>query len=186
MNSFNLVELPLPDLIRVERKHLVDERGFFSRLFCSKELAAVGWNSAIEQINHSYTREKGVIRGMHFQQHPKAETKLVSCIRGEVYDVVVDVRRGSPTFLHWHAEHLSADNRTALLIPRGFAHGFQSLTTEAELLYCHDQSYYPSYESGLNPLDPQLNISWPIEKKVMSEKDGNRSFIDDLYKGEIV
>ena len=120
--------------MRVQRQPLQDARGLFERMFCADELAAAGWTQPIAQINHSVTRQRGSVRGLHYQRPPHAEMKLVSCLRGEVWDVAVDLRAGSPTFLQWHAEHLSPSNACALLIPPGFAHGFQALTDDAELL----------------------------------------------------
>ena len=128
MNRFRIQSTPLSGLQVITRQMLGDHRGFLSRLFCADELAQAGWTKPIAQINHTYTAKKGTVRGMHFQHPPHAEMKLVSCIRGEVWDVAVDLRANSPTFLHWHAEVLSADNHKALLIPEGFAHGFQTLS----------------------------------------------------------
>ena len=120
MNRFTHTDLPLSGLKLIERKRLGDARGFLSRLFCSQELSAAGWNRPIVQINHSYTAGRGAVRGMHFQHPPYAEMKLVSCLHGELWDVAVDIRARSNTFLHWHAERLSAENGHALLIPEGF------------------------------------------------------------------
>ena len=126
MKRLAIADLPLAGLKRIERQRLGDARGFLSRLFCAEELAAAGWSKPIAQINQTFTAKRGTVRGLHFQYPPHAEMKLVSCLRGEVWDVAVDVRAGSKTFLRWHAERLSADNGCALLIPEGFAHGFQA------------------------------------------------------------
>jgi len=115
------------------------------------------------------------VRGLHYQKPPHAEAKLVSCIRGEVWDLVLDLRHGSATFLHWHAQRLSADNACALLIPQGFAHGFQALTDDAELLYCHSAAYAPECEAGLNPSDPRLAIAWPLPIADLSPRDAARA-----------
>lgn len=167
----------------MERQRLGDHRGFLARLFCAGELAEAGWTRPITQINHTMTARKGTVRGLHFQHPPQAEMKLVSCIRGEVWDVAVDLRAESPGFLAWHAERLSAENGRALLIPEGFAHGFQALTDEAELLYCHSAAYAPEAEGGLNPLDPRLAIAWPLEIADMSERDRAHPLLDAGFAG---
>lgn len=178
MNRFSINDLPLTDLKVIERQNLGDNRGFLSRIFCRKELAAAGWHHPIAQINHTYTRKQGTVRGMHFQHHPHAEMKLVSCIRGEVWDVAVDVRPDSPSYLHWHAERLSADNGRALLIPENFAHGFQSLTDDVELIYCHSAVHAPGSEAGLNPLDAHLAIAWPLAITELSARDKSHPLIE--------
>lgn len=171
MSRFKVTDLSLDGVKIVERQRLGDSRGFLTRLFCAEELAAAGWAKPIAQINHTYTARCGAVRGLHYQRPPHAEMKLVNCIRGEVWDVAVDVRAGSRTFLQWHAERLSADNGRALLIPEGFAHGFQALTADVELLYCHSASYAPDAEAGLNPLDPALAIKWPLPISELSDRD---------------
>lgn len=178
MSRFTVSNLPLAGLKLVERQRIGDSRGFLSRLFCAEELAAAGWAKPIAQINHTYTAMRGTVRGMHFQRPPHTEMKLVSCIRGEIWDVAVDVRAGSPTFLHWHAERLSADSGRALLIPEGFAHGFQTLTDDAELLYCHSAAYNAGAEAGLNPLDERLAITWPLPISELSARDAAHPLIE--------
>jgi dTDP-4-dehydrorhamnose 3,5-epimerase len=160
-----------------------DARGFLSRLFCAEELRPAGWTGPIAQINHVHTAREGTVRGMHFQYSPHAETKLISCLRGEVWDVAVDIRAGSPTFLRWHAEILSADNGRALLIPQGFAHGFQAISDDAELIYCHSAPYNVEAEGGLNARDPKLAIAWPLPLGEMSTRDAQRSILDDRFAG---
>ena len=179
MNRLICHATPLPGLMRIARHKMVDERGSFSRLFCADELAAAGWKDPIAQINHSQTTHRGTVRGMHYQRPPHTEMKLVSCLRGEVWDVAVDLRQGSPSFLQWHAEHLSADNANALLIPPGFAHGFQALSDHAELLYCHSAAYVPGAEAGLNPLDPRLLIAWPLPPVGLSPRDAGQPWLAD-------
>ena len=183
MNRLTITDLPLAGLKCVERQRLGDERGFFARLFCADELRAAGWREPIAQINHTVTARKGSVRGMHFQRPPHAEMKLVSCIRGEVFDVAVDLRRGSPTFLKWHAEYLSADNDRALLIPQGFAHGFQAFSDDAELIYCHSTVYDAASEGGLNPRDPKLAIGWPLPIADMSARDAAAPMLDAAFAG---
>lgn len=183
MNRFSVTATALAGLKKIEREKLGDARGFLSRLFCAEELAAAGWTKPIAQINHTYTAKKGTIRGMHFQMLPNSEMKLVSCIRGEIFDIAVDVRAGSATFLQWHGEYLSAENRKALLIPEGFAHGFQSMTDDVELIYCHSEPYCSKSEAGLNPLDAQLAISWILPVTELSERDKNHPLITADFKG---
>ena len=167
----------------VERAVVSDARGFFARLFCEEELLAAGWKKPVAQVNYSHTAKRGTIRGLHFQRPPAAEMKLVSCIRGKVWDVAVDVRVGSPTFLQWHAEELSEANGLAMLIPEGVAHGFQTLTDHAELIYCHSARYAPQYEDGLWPFDPRLAVAWPIDHTDMSDRDAAFSPIGPTFQG---
>lgn len=183
MNLFTVTDLPLAGLKLVERQCRDDSRGFLSRLFCAENLAAAGWIKPIAQINHTYTAKRGMVRGMHFQRPPHAEMKLVSCIRGEVWDIAVDVRAESPTFLQWHAERLSVDNCRAHLIPEGFAHGFQTLTDNVELLYCHSAAYCPRAEAGLNPQDARLAITWPLAITELSTRDTALPLIEIEFKG---
>lgn len=183
MSRLAISNLPIPGLKRVERRPSGDARGFFARLFCADELRAVGWDGPVMQVNHSVTAHKGTVRGLHFQHAPHADAKLVSCIRGEVWDVGVDLRRGSPTFLQWHAERLSADNCRAMLIPEGFAHGFQALTDDAELVYCHSGAYKPAAEGGLDPRDARLSIGWPLPITELSERDARHPPLDDTFMG---
>lgn len=183
MSRFTYTKLPLDSLILVERKKLSDERGFLSRLFCSEELRTVGWSDGIAQINHTLTVKKGAVRGMHFQRQPFSEKKLVSCVKGEVWDVAVDLRKDSPTFLKWHAEILSYDNCKALLIPEGFAHGFQTLCDNCELVYLHSVSHAPDFEGGIRFNDPILNINWPCPITDYSSRDISHELINKGFKG---
>lgn len=175
---------PLAGLRLVERRRSSDERGSLARIFCRDTLAAAGWTRPIVQVNHSCTTAAGTVRGLHWQRAPHADTRLVSCIRGEVWDVAVDLRTGSPTFLQWHAERLSALNGRALLIPEGFAHGFQALTDDVELIYCHAAAYVPAAEAGLHPLEPRLAIAWPRPVTMLSARDAGHAFVDDGFEGE--
>lgn len=187
MSRFEVIDTPIPDLKVVQRKVIRDTRGYFSRFFCAEEFQQVGLCSHIAQINHSYSKITGTVRGMHYQLPPHAETKFVSCIHGEIFDVAVDLRRNSPTFLKWHAEILSAGNQRSLLIPEGFAHGFQTLTEDCELIYLVSSPYAASAEGGVNAQDPMLKIEWPLPITEMSEKDQNTAFLPAGYLGiEIV
>ena len=183
MSRFAIAELPLAGVRLVERQRGGDARGFLSRLFCAQDLKAGCWTKPVAQINHTYTARAGTVRGMHFQRSGHAEMKLVSCVRGEVWDVAVDLRAGSPTFLCWHAERLSADNGRALLIPEGVAHGFQALTDDVELLYCHSAAYTPAAEAGLNPRDPRLAIGWPLAIAELSERDATHPMLESGFEG---
>lgn len=186
MSRLTLSALPLVGLTLVQRQRMGDARGFLSRLFCAEELLVAGWTRPVAQINHTYTARRGTVRGMHFQRAPHAEMKLVSCLRGEVWDVAVDLRLGSSTFLRWHAQRLSADNGRALLIPEGFAHGFQCLTDDVELLYCHAAAYHAGAEGGLHPGDARLAIDWPLAIAELSTRDANHPLIDAAFEGVTV
>lgn len=175
---FTVDPTPLGGLVRVERRRVEDERGFFSRLFCAEELAGAGFDLPVAQINQTLTRRRGTARGLHFQLPPHAEIKLVSCLRGEVFDVAVDLRRSSPTFLRWHGEVLTSDNQRSLLIPRGFAHGFQSLADDCELLYLHSHPYVTRSEGAVNLLDPAVGIEWPLPFTAVSARDRTHPLID--------
>lgn len=183
MSRLACTPLPLAGLARVQRQPLADARGFFERLFCAEELAAVGWRGPLAQINRSLTRQQGSVRGLHYQKAPHAEMKLVSCLRGAVWDVAVDLRPDSPTYLRWHAEELSADNARALLIPEGFAHGFQALSADAELLYCHSAAHAPAFEAGLHPQDPQLAVAWPLPVAGLSPRDAGLPLLGSDLQG---
>ena len=169
--NLTITPLPLPGLKRVQRRQHRDDRGVFARLFCAEALATSGWSGSVAQINHSVTHHSGTVRGLHYQRPPHSEVKLVSCIRGEIWDVAVDLRPHSPTFLRWHAERLNAHEGTALLIPAGFAHGFQVLSDDAELVYAHSAAYAPEAEAGLNATDPTLSITWPLPIHTRSPRD---------------
>ncbi len=164
-------------------KPFEDERGWFFRNYSEDAFAAMGLNTGWPQMNHSFTKTKGSIRGMHFQHPPHSEVKLVRCIAGAVLDVIVDLRQGSPTFLQWFGTELNAANRQMLYIPQGFAHGFQTLTNDCELLYQHSTIYQPGAEGGLRYNDESLNIQWPLEGTVISERDRNHKFMDNLFSG---
>ena len=180
---FDFHSMSLSGLWVVQRKPIADERGFFSRFFCTEEFHAAGLKKSIVQINHTYTVKKGAVRGLHFQYPPHAECKIVSCLQGEVYDVAVDIRKGSPTFLQWHGEILSAGNQKSLVIPEGFAHGFQTLVKNCELLYLHSEAFHPQSEGALNVSDPGIGIDWPIAVTELSEQDRNHPFIDSNFEG---
>lgn len=180
---FDVIGTAIAGLCLVQRKPLGDSRGYLQRLYCGEELAALGVGGAIVQINHTMTSRRGTVRGMHYQRPPHAETKFVSCLRGEVFDVAVDLRRNSATFLQWHAEVLSADNHRTLVVPEGFAHGFQTLSDDCELLYLHTAAYNPGSEGALNAKDPRLAIKWPLPISERSAKDAAHPLLDNEFSG---
>jgi dTDP-4-dehydrorhamnose 3,5-epimerase len=173
----------LAQLKLIQRASSSDERGLFSKVFDQAEMEKFGWTFPVSQINFSITLERGIVRGMHSQKKPYGEYKLVSCVQGEIYDVAVDLRRNSNTFLQWHGEVLSAENNKSLLIPDGFAHGFQVLSDVAQLVYVHSEKYMPECELRLNPKDPSINIDWPIPISAMSLLDSSAKFITHDYVG---
>jgi len=183
MNRFTLSETPLCGLTVLQRHPIGDQRGYLERVFCGDALAALLGGRAIVQINHTLTAKRGTVRGLHFQSPPHAETKLVSCIKGEVFDVAVDLRRGSPTFLRWHAERLSAENHRTLVIPEGFAHGFQTLAADCELLYLHTAAYCLAAEGALNAVDSRLDIDWPLPIAERSARDQSHPLLNDGFVG---
>ncbi len=173
----------IPDLLVAETTPFRDARGSFARLFCERELAEVIGHRRIVQINHSCTTQVGAVRGLHFQYPPHAEMKLVRCLRGRVWDVAVDLRSNSPTFLRWHAEELSPANFRMLIIPEGFAHGFQVLEADSELLYLHTALYTPEAEGGLRHDDPRLAITWPLVVTDLSSRDAAHPLIGPDFRG---
>jgi dTDP-4-dehydrorhamnose 3,5-epimerase len=185
MSRFIIRGTPISNLNIIERQLQGDSRGFLTRLFCAEELVAVGWNKPVIQINHTLTQKAGTVRGMHYQRPPHAEIKLVTCLRGAIWDVAVDLRAGSPTFLQWHGEELSTINQRALLIPEGVAHGFQTLSDECEILYLHSTGYTPEVEAGLNPKDPMLSITWPLAITELSTRDAKHPMLNQQFKGMV-
>lgn len=183
MSDFDLHPLVLEGLCLIRQKVFHDARGRFARLFCQSQLTVQGRPFAIRQINHSRTVEKGSVRGLHYQQAGYAEAKLITCVRGAIWDVAVDLRPESPTFLRWHAEELVADDGRSLLISAGFAHGFQALTDEAEVLYLTDADYAPAHEAGLSVEDPALAIAWPLPVRNLSAKDASHALLDEHFAG---
>ena len=150
------------------------------------EFKQIGFTQSITQINYTLTKQKGTIRGMHFHYQPHTETKIVACTQGQVFDVALDVRKGSSTFLQWHAELLSADNQSSLYIPDGFAHGFQALSENCELIYLHTGLYTSDKEGALNAMDPTFAIDWPLEVSEISERDRNHPLLDSQFEGVVI
>ncbi len=156
---------------RIELERRTDHRGYFARAWCQQEFAAHGLAPCIAQINVSHTMRQGALRGLHFQVPPFEEAKVVSCTRGAIYDVVVDLRPDSPTYLAWDAMELTAENRGMFYIPTGCAHGFQTLTADAEVLYFMSELYAPALGRGVRYDDPAFNIEWPLPVSELSEAD---------------
>ena len=174
---------PLAGLLVIERTKMADERGFLSRLFCAEDLAPFGWQGSIAQLNETGTDRAGTVRGLHYQRPPHAEIKLVTCTRGRILDVAVDIRADSPTFLKHFAVELSEDNACSLLIPKGFAHGFQALSDDVRMVYAHSAPYAAGAEGGLNAQDPLLAIDWPLPVAYLSPRDLAHPLLADDYRG---
>lgn len=179
----NIQETAIHGVTVVKASAHSDSRGCFARLYCELELAPVIGTRHIVQINHSRTAAVGAIRGMHFQCPPHAEMKLVRCLKGRVWDVAVDLRPKSNTFLKWHAEELSPENAHMMVVPEGCAHGFQVLEPDSELLYLHTAFYTPASEGGVRHDDPKLAIAWPLPLTDISPRDTAHPFIDPAFLG---
>ncbi|NVZ61186.1 dTDP-4-dehydrorhamnose 3,5-epimerase [Pseudomonas gingeri] len=167
----------------VETQPYQDHRGAFSRLFCEKSLDQALAGQRIVQINHSRTATVGAVRGLHFQHAPHAEMKMVRCLKGRVWDVVVDLRADSPTFLQWHAEELTPQTGRMLVIPQGCAHGFQVLEADSELLYLHTAFYEPAAEGAVRYDDPRVGVAWPLPVTDLSERDKNHALLSNEFAG---
>jgi dTDP-4-dehydrorhamnose 3,5-epimerase len=176
-------ETKIEGLYVAELEPFSDDRGFFTRSYCDKALREIGIVKKIKQINHSLTSTVGAIRGIHYQNPPHAEIKMVRCIAGEIFDVAIDLRRGSDTFLQWHGEYVSAENFKMMIIPEGFAHGFQVIKQNTELLYLHTESYTPKAESGLLFNDEEIGIEWPLQVTDISDRDLKHKIITKEFKG---
>ena len=176
-------ETNIKGLYIVELQPFTDNRGFFVRSYCNAALEEAGVIKSIKQINHSFTKTVGSIRGMHYQKYPYLEIKMVRCIAGEVFDVAVDLRKDSDTFLQWHGEYLSAENSKMMVIPEGFAHGFQVIKPNSELLYFHTESYTQKAESGVMFNDEKIGIKWPLQVLGTSDRDLRYKPITKEFKG---
>ena len=172
---------PLAGAFLIDLEKLGDDRGFFARAFCEQEFAAQGLVSRFVQVNNSLSADKGTLRGMHYQLAPKAETKLVRCIRGSLWDAIIDLRPDSPTFGQHFGAELSAENRRMMYVPKGFAHGFITLQKNTEAFYFVDEAYAPDVERGIRWNDPQFGIEWPAEPAVLSDKDRDQRDFDRAW-----
>jgi dTDP-4-dehydrorhamnose 3,5-epimerase len=169
-------ETKLKGAFVIEPEQLEDERGFFARTWCQREFTNHGLNPSIAQCSISFNRKRGTLRGMHYQIEPHAETKIVRCTQGTIYDVIIDLRQDSPTFTQWLGVELSAENRRMLYIPEGFAHGFQTLEDNTEIFYQISEFYAPECARGIRWNDPTFAIEWPDGEPIISERD--RSYPD--------
>ena len=181
-----LEQTKIEGIFAIHSEPFKDERGFFNRIFCQKELEAIKPGIVIAQVNHSMTKTKGTIRGMHFQNPPHAEMKIIRCVKGSIFDVAVDLRKDSPTFLLWHGEVLSAENMKALVVPEGCAHGFQSLEDDIEMIYLHTQFYSKLSEGAIRYDEPKIAIKWSLDSTVISEKDSSYPFLPGNYEGIVL
>ena len=183
MGQFVIQNLNLLGAKKIKKKKYQDKRGYLSRVFCYDELKKNKINFSIKQINITLTKKKGTIRGLHFQLPPHSEIKMVSCIKGKIFDVIVDLRKNSKTFLKTYSEILSEKNQKTLIVPKGFAHGFQALEDNCEILYFHSENYNSDYEDGIKYNDPQLSIKWPKNTTNISKRDDNFKLILENFKG---
>ena len=181
-DKLKILKTEFEGLCVIETDTFHDARGSFSRFYCTKELEEIS-NISIEQINHSVTDKKGTTRGLHFQYEPNSEVKIIRCIKGSVFDVLVDIRKDSDTFLKVFTYTLSQENEKMLYIPKGFAHGFQALEDNSELLYLHSSVYEASNEGALNIKDSLLDIKWPLDIVNVSKRDSSHPFIESSFKG---
>jgi dTDP-4-dehydrorhamnose 3,5-epimerase len=163
--------LAVPDARVIELEPHRDERGFFARTWCRREFREEGLETTVAQCSLSYNRRRGTLRGMHFQAPPHGEVKIVRCVRGAIHDVIIDLRPGSPTFTRHVAVELTADNRHALYVPKGFAHGFQTLEDDTEVLYRMSEFYAPDHARGVRFDDPAFAIEWPVSAPIVKERD---------------
>lgn len=174
-------KIPLEGAYWIDLDKKEDDRGFFARFFCNLEFETKNLEKQFVQVNNSFSKHKGTLRGIHYQLAPKAETKLIRCISGSLYDVIVDLRANSATFMQWFGKELSAKNRSMMYVPKGFGHGFITLEDNTEALYLVSEFYSPENERGLRYDDPSLNIEWPIAPHVVSEKDRAHPLFDFNY-----
>jgi len=168
-----VIKTEIEDLYIIETRVFEDNRGWFTESFSAKKFKDNGLDIKFIQDNHSLSKEKGVLRGLHFQLDPKAQTKLVRCTRGSIYDVAVDLRKGSLTYKKWFGVELSAENKKQFLIPKGFAHGFLTLSENVEVQYKVDEYYAPEYDRSIRFDDPEINVDWRIKNPILSDKDKN-------------
>lgn len=181
--NIEFIQTPISGLFVLKRKVIADERGHFFRVFCQNELKEIGLTKTLAQINFSHAKEKFTTRGFHFQYPPNAETKIVTCTKGEIFDVAVDLREGSPTFLQWFGTVLSEDNHQSLFIPEGFAHASQSLSNESSLVYLHTAAYSAKNEGGVNVNDPMISVEWPHPPYNLSKRDASFPLLPPNFRG---
>jgi len=184
-SKFQICETSLSGLFLVERRANFDSRGSFEKLFCSEELKPIWGERVIQQNNLSLNTKAGTIRGLHYQVGEYSESKIVSCIKGRIFDVILDLRENSDTFGLWASFELSFENKKSVFIPEGFAHGFQTLEDDVIVNYCHSSSYSKPHERGVNVFDKKLNINWPIDNFSISERDNSLPNFDNSSRVKI-
>lgn len=178
-------ETKIKEVYIIEPELKIDKRGYFSRIFCKKEIMSLGIDFYIAQVNRSFTKRKGTIRGLHYQNPPFQENKIIQCLKGEIYDVVLDLRINSSTFGKWISERLSEKNKKMILVPKGCANGLQTLTDNCLIEYFMSEYYSPQYESGIRWDDSSFKLKWPIRKVFLSEKDKSWEYYNDIIKQKI-
>lgn len=183
MNRFDYEETSIKGVYIVTPKKIIDNRGYYERYFCTEEFKEIGFTDPVKQINHSCSTKAGIIRGFHYQLPPHCEMKLVRCIKGAIFDVALDVRKDSPTFLHHVSCELSEDNSKYLLIPEGVAHAFQTVSEISEIIYIVNKMYTPSVDIVINPLDPKVNVKWPVKINKALSKELKAEFLSTEFKG---
>ncbi len=176
----NVTNTSLDGVYIIEPKAFGDNRGWFMESYSKRDMEAAGINVDFVQDNRSYSAKKGIIRGLHFQRNPMAQAKLVTCLRGAILDVAVDLRKASPTYKQWISVELTAENRKELFIPKGFAHGFLTLTDDVEIMYKCDEFYSPEHDGGIRFDDPDIGVDWGVTDPILSEKDKNAPFLKDI------
>ncbi len=182
MGKFRKIETELDGVYILEPTIFEDHRGFFMESYNKRDFEEIGLYFNFVQDNHSLSVQAGVLRGLHFQLNPKAQTKVVRCLKGVIYDVVVDIRKGSPTFKKWIGVILSEHNKRQIVVPKGFAHGVLTLVPNTEILYKVDEYYSPEHDRAIRWNDPELKIDWPIKEPLLSEKDKNAPFLKDIME----
>ena len=183
MKKFKFKNTKLKDAKIIIRVNNQDKRGYLSRLYCIDELSKLNKSDKLKQINLSYTSKKKTFRGFHYQLNPYSEVKYVTCLQGKIFDIIIDLRKKSPTFLKAHCEILSEKDKKTLFVPKGFAHGFLSLVDNCKILYLHTERYNSKFERGINLNDPLLKISLPHSPLHISKRDQNFEFLNNNFKG---
>jgi len=168
---------------QIKRKKIIDSRGFFERIYCRKEFFTLLKNKNIKQINRAYTIKKATLRGMHYQTGGSLEDKIVTCIKGKVFDVIVDIRKNSKNFLKWYGTTLDSQSNFSNFVPYGFAHGYQTLTDECEIIYFHTDYYYKQSSKIISCFDPKIGVQWPLKTRLISIKDKEKTFINNSFEG---
>ena len=181
--NLSFIDTPFKYLFIINRHHFSDDRCIFYRLYCEEELKNIGLNKTIKQLNYSFSSKKYTTRGFHYQKSPYQEIKIVTCLSGAIFDVVIDIRLDSPTYLKWYGIELSSENKLSILIPEGFAHGTQALTDQTALLYMHTNNYNINSEDGLNVNDPLLDVVWPNAPKYLSKRDNSFEYLENRLYG---